>query len=273
MRGIVLAGGTATRLYPATLGISKQLLPIYNKPMVYYPISLLMLAGIRDILIISTPHDLPGFRRLLGTGEALGVRFQFAEQARPGGLAEAFIVGREFIGDDSVALVLGDNIVHGAGLAEMLQDAAREAAGCTLFGYQVTHPEPLRGRRGRRDRHDHLDRGEARSSRSRTSRSPASTSTTTASSTSPRTSPSPRGELEITDVNNDYVKRGEARLQILGRGYAWLDTGTHDSRSSTPRTSSPCSSAGRASTSRRSRRSRFAWASSTRRSSRSSARR
>ncbi len=229
MRGIVLAGGTATRLYPATLGISKQLLPIYNKPMVYYPISLLMLAGIRDILVISTPHDLPGFERLLGSGEKLGVRFHYAAQARPGGLAEAFIVGREFIGDHPVCLVLGDNIVHGAGLAETLQEAAAQPSGCTLFGYRVTEPN----RYGVAE----IDAAGKILSIEEKPAVPKSNLAVTGLyfydnrvvEVAANLKPSPRGELEITDVNNDYVRRGEARLQILGRGYAWLDTGTHDS--------------------------------------------
>jgi glucose-1-phosphate thymidylyltransferase len=229
MRGIVLAGGTATRLYPATLGISKQLLPIYNKPMVYYPISLLMLAGIRDILIISTPHDLPGFERLLGTGEKLGVRFSYAAQPKPGGLAEAFIVGKDFIGSDSVCLVLGDNIVHGANLAKLLQDAAHQRAGCTLFGYRVTDPQ----RYGVAE----LDDTNKILSIEEKPQAPKSNlaviglyfydnSVVEIASTIPR---SARGELEITDVNNVYVQRGTARMQVFSRGYAWLDTGTHDS--------------------------------------------
>ena len=229
MKGIVLAGGTATRLYPATLGVSKQLLPIYNKPMIYYPISLLMLAGIRDILIISTPHDLPGFRRLLGTGESLGVVFHYAEQARPGGLAEAFIVGRNFIGKDSVCLVLGDNILHGAGLAEMLQDAASHTTGCTLFGYRVTQPE----RYGVAE----IDSTGQIVSIVEKPTQPKSNLAVTGlyfydnsvvdiASEIPRSS---RGELEITDVNRVYVEQGIARLQVLGRGFAWLDTGTHES--------------------------------------------
>jgi glucose-1-phosphate thymidylyltransferase len=229
MRGIVLAGGTATRLYPATLGISKQLLPIYNKPMVYYPISLLMLAGIRDILIISTPHDLPGFERLLGTGEQLGVRFSYAAQPKPGGLAEAFIVGKDFIGSDSVCLVLGDNIVHGANLAKLLQDAAQQREGCTLFGYRVTDPQ----RYGVAE----LDAEHKILSIEEKPKAPKSNlaviglyfydnSVVEIASTIPR---SARGELEITDVNNVYVTRGTARMQVFSRGYAWLDTGTHDS--------------------------------------------
>ncbi|MCE9577255.1 MAG: glucose-1-phosphate thymidylyltransferase RfbA [Deltaproteobacteria bacterium] len=229
MRGIVLAGGTATRLYPATLGISKQLLPIYNKPMVYYPISLLMLAGIRDILIISTPHDLPGFRRLLGDGSAMGVRFQYAEQPRPGGLAEAFIVGRDFIGDAPVCLVLGDNILHGAGLAELLQQAAAEPSGCTLFGYRVTTPE--RYGVAELDAHNKVLSIEEKPAH------PKSNIAVTGLyfydnrvvEMARTLAPSPRGELEITDINNLYVKDGSARLAVLGRGYAWLDTGTHDS--------------------------------------------
>jgi len=227
--GIVLAGGTATRLYPATLGISKQLLPIYNKPMIYYPISLLMLAGIRDILIISTPHDLPGFRRLLGDGASLGVRFHYAEQPRPGGLAEAFIVGREFIADRRVSLVLGDNIVHGAGLAELLQQAAAATEGCTLFGYQVTHPE----RYGVAE----VDAGGAILSIEEKPARPRSKLAViglyfydnAVVDIAAKLTRSPRGELEITDVNKAYVARGRARMIQLGRGFAWLDTGTHDS--------------------------------------------
>ena len=229
MRGIVLAGGTATRLYPATLGISKQLLPIYNKPMIYYPISLLLLAGIRDILIISTPHDLPGFRRLLGTGETLGVRFAYAEQPRPGGLAEAFIVGREFIGDDSVCLVLGDNIVHGANLPEMLQDAARQPHGCTLFGYRVTHPE----RYGVAE----IDaEGRVTSIEEKPSHPRSNYAVTglyfydeQVVQIAADLQPSARGEYEITDVNAEYLRRGQLHMELLGRGYAWLDTGTYDS--------------------------------------------
>ena len=229
MCGIVLAGGSATRLYPATLGISKQLLPIYNKPMIYYPISLLMLAGIREILVISTPHDLPGFRRLLGTGEAMGVRFEYAEQARPSGLAEAFIIGREFIGTESVCLVLGDNIVYGAGLAELLQQAAAEPSGCTLFGYRVTHPD----RYGVAE----LDTSGRVVSIEEKPKAPKSNLAVIGLyfydhdvvDIAATLLPSPRGELEITDVNNVYVKRGTARMQVFSRGYAWLDTGTHDS--------------------------------------------
>ena len=229
MRGIVLAGGRATRLYPATLGVSKQLLPIYNKPMVYYPISLLMLAGIRDILIISTPHDLPGFRRLLGAGDQLGVRFQYAGQATPAGLADAFRIGRAFIGTEPVCLVLGDNIVYGAGLAERLQHAAAQRSGATLFGYQVTHPE----RYGVAE----LDARGGVLSIEEKPRAPRSQLAVIGLyfydndvvEIAARLTPSPRGELEITDVNNAYVQRGAARMEVLGRGYAWLDTGTHES--------------------------------------------
>lgn len=227
--GIVLAGGTATRLYPATLGISKQLLPIYNKPMVYYPISLLMLAGIRDILVISTPHDLPGFQRLLGSGESLGVRFHYAEQPRPGGLAEAFLVGKQFIAGRRVCLVLGDNIVYGAHLAELLQEAARRTQGCTLFGYRVSHPE-------RYGVAEVDDKGAILSIEEKPKQPRSSLAVIglyfydeTVVDIASALKPSPRGELEITDVNNTYVQRGDAHLLQLGRGYAWLDTGTHDS--------------------------------------------
>ena len=227
--GIVLAGGTATRLYPATLGISKQLLPIYNKPMVYYPISLLMLAGIRDILIISTPHDLPGFRRLLGSGEALGVTFHYAEQPRPGGLAEAFIVGRSFIAGRRVGLVLGDNIVYGAHLADVLQTAAARETGCTLFGYHVSHPE--RYGVAEIDRSGAILSIEEKPAKPRSSLAVIGLYFYDAQvvEIAANLKPSPRGELEITDVNTTYVARGAANLLQLGRGYAWLDTGTHDS--------------------------------------------
>lgn len=229
MRGIVLAGGSATRLYPATLGVSKQLLPIYNKPMIYYPLSLLLLAGIREILIISTPHDLPAFQRLLGDGSRLGVTFAYAEQAKPNGLAEAFVIGREFVGDDSVCLVLGDNLVYGAGLAELLQHAAGQASGCTLFGYRVQHPE----RYGVAE----LD---ATGRVIGIAEKPAEPKSNVAViglyfydhrvlDLAAALQPSARGELEITDLNNAYVARGDARMQVLSRGFAWLDTGTHDS--------------------------------------------
>ena len=185
MKGIVLAGGSGTRLYPITKGVSKQLLPIYDKPMIYYPVSVLMLAGIREILVISTPQDLPGFRRLLGDGSDYGVRFEYAEQPSPDGLAQAFLIGEEFIGNDSVCLVLGDNIFYGQSFTAMLKRAVANVENeqkATVFGYYVNDPER-------------------------------------------------RGELEITTVNQEFLKDGNLKVQLLGRGFAWLDTGTHDSLS------------------------------------------
>ena len=198
MKGIVLAGGSGTRLYPITKGVSKQLLPIYDKPMVYYPISALMLAGIRDILIISTPYDLPGFKRLLGDGSDYGVHFEYAEQPSPDGLAQAFIIGEKFIGDDSACLVLGDNIFYGSGFTGLLRKAVKDAEEnkkATVFGYWVSDPE----RYG------------------------------VAEFVAKHIKPSARGELEITTVNQEFLKDGELKVQVFGRGFAWLDTGTHDS--------------------------------------------
>jgi glucose-1-phosphate thymidylyltransferase len=232
MRGIVLAGGSGTRLHPATKAVSKQLLPIYDKPMIYYPLSVLMLAGIREVLLISTPHDLPLFERLLGDGSALGMRLEYAEQAVPNGLAQAFVIGRKFIGNEPACLVLGDNIFHGHGLAKLLQSTARAVAsngGCTLFGYHVQDPE----RYGVAE----VDSSGRIISIEEKPAVPKSNLAVTGLyfydnsvlDIAASLEPSARGEYEITDVNRHYVAAGSARLISLGRGMAWLDTGTHAS--------------------------------------------
>jgi glucose-1-phosphate thymidylyltransferase len=229
VKGIILAGGSGTRLHPLTRSVSKQLLPVYDKPMIYYPLSVLMLADVREILVISTPTDLPQFRRLLGDGSDLGVTLTYAEQAHPNGLAEAFIIGADHVGDDTAALVLGDNIFHGNDLAEMLRREVAALDGCTLFGYQVRDPE--RYGVAEADRTGKLLSIEEKPTQ------PKSNLAVTGLylydndvlDIAGSLTPSARGELEITDVNRAYLDKGRARLVDLGRGMAWLDTGTHDS--------------------------------------------